>query len=83
MGDSDAIERADELREERELIGMNIKLRRTRAKLTQEQLHLETGLSRAFLSRVERGDVRLSVVPLIRIARALACKPADLLDGVE
>lgn len=83
MADPAKSRRSDELRQEREQIGMTIKLRRTRAKLTQETLALETGVSRAFLSRIERGEVRMSVVALIRIARALSCPPAELLDGIE
>ncbi|WP_342714518.1 helix-turn-helix transcriptional regulator [Bradyrhizobium sp. B024] len=60
-------------------------VRRTRkaAGLSQEDLALEAGVDRTYVSQVERGKGNVTVVVLARIARALKTTPDRLLVPVR
>ena len=64
-------------------IGMNIRLLRTEKEMTQERLAAEAGVERSYMGGIERGQRKFSVVILIKVARALGCKPAKLLEGID
>jgi len=59
-------------------IGKHIRTQRKLAKLTQEQLADRAHLSPAYLSHVEHGRKNISLMALLRIAKALEI-PADRL----
>jgi transcriptional regulator with XRE-family HTH domain len=52
---------------------------RKAADLSQEDLALEAGLDRTYISQVERGKRNVTVVILARIAKALKTTPDRLL----
>jgi len=52
-------------------IGMNIRRRRTTAKLTQAALAKKSGLSLRHVSAIERGERGGSLLCLVRLAKAL------------
>jgi transcriptional regulator with XRE-family HTH domain len=60
-------------------IAANVRAHRARLGLTQEQLGEATGLSYRYLQDIERGRKNITVDTLVRLARALKAKPADLL----
>ena len=62
-----------------ELIKINIKKYRQKAKLTQEQLSEIAGISVDYLSEIERGKKFPSLKRLILIANALKIEPYLLL----
>lgn len=47
---------------------------------SQEQLALESGLARSYLGGVERGQRNIALLNIVRLAEALACSPADLMQ---
>src|SRR5947209_19317099 len=49
-----------------------------RPKLTQENLAFVANLDRTYVSAVERGEKNPTISVLVRIARALRVRPADL-----
>lgn len=56
-----------------------IRERRTALKMTQAELSLKSGLSRATISAIENGeDVDIRVSTLKALAEALKCKPHSL-----
>ena len=64
-------------------LGRNIKVMRVRRDLTQEELAVEAGLERSYTGAIERGERNLSVISLLKLARALSCSPNELLEGVR
>lgn len=65
------------------LLGRRVhELRRARGH-TLVQLAAHAGLSHSFLSQLERGLARPSMVPLERIARALGSSQVELLAGLR
>lgn len=58
------------------------KLRRAR-KLSQEELAHVAGIDRAYMSRIERGLTNLGIEMLVRISKALAVRPAELLADLS
>jgi transcriptional regulator with XRE-family HTH domain len=61
-----------------ESIGSNVRARRRKLDLTQEQLAEAAGVDLRFLQRIERGSTNLSVAILLGVANALAVAPAVL-----
>ncbi|MGD0623293.1 MAG: XRE family transcriptional regulator [Thermodesulfobacteriota bacterium] len=64
-----------------ENLGERIREERRRGKLTLEKLSQKTGLSKSFLSQVERGLAQPSVSSLKKIARELGISVVDLFAG--
>lgn len=60
------------------LLGRNVRMQRKACGLSQEQLALEAGMKRSYLSELERGLRNPSVRALGRLAAALDVAP-DLL----
>lgn len=63
------------------IIGERLKKARMSKKLTQEQLAEEIDVSVAFLSRVERGNVKINLARLTQICDILDISIAYILTG--
>ena len=63
--------------------GKILKLRRNSVNLSQEQLGLKSGLSRAFISDLEMGKKDPSLFTVFKLAHALSLKPSALIDEIE
>lgn len=66
-----------------QLLGQNVRRYRKLRGMTQEQLALEAGMERSYVSDLERGARNPSVRALGRLARALAVEPMALLQNHE
>lgn len=64
----------------REAVGMNIKLARIKASLTQEQLAERADISSSYVSAIERGKQSVSLEYMDRIAGALNIAVSELLN---
>lgn len=62
-----------------ELLGANVRRYRKLAGMSQEELSLESGLKRSYVSDLERGTRNPSVRALGRLAEALKVDPHRLL----
>lgn len=62
-----------------QLLGRNVRHLRLQRGLSQEELALDAGMKRSYLSDLERGTRSPSVRALGRLAEALEVPPADLL----
>jgi transcriptional regulator with XRE-family HTH domain len=62
------------------LLGRNIRACREARGLTQEQLALDAGMKRSYVSELERGLRNPTVRALGRLAQALQVAPASLLN---
>jgi transcriptional regulator with XRE-family HTH domain len=67
----------------RERLARNIRDQRKRRGMSQEELAFACDLHPTEISRLERSarDPRFSTI--VRVARALKVKPAELLDGIR
>lgn len=74
MTDTDAFLRA---------LGKRVRLARLTHELTQEQLADAAGMSRSFVSLIEKGTHGVDVVRLVRIADALDLSLVELITGVH
>ena len=63
-----------------QLLGANVRRYRKLRGMTQEQLALEVGMERSYISDLERGTRNPSVRALGRLAEALSVEPAALLE---
>jgi len=63
--------------------GKVLRDRRKCACLTQEQLALEAGVQRNYVSLIERGIHQPSLPMIFKLAAALKCKPSVLVAEVE
>jgi transcriptional regulator with XRE-family HTH domain len=62
-----------------QLLGANVRKARKAKGISQEELALESGMKRSYVSDLERGTRNPSVRALGRLALALEIEPADLL----
>lgn len=63
-------------------LGQRVRALRRAAKLTQEELAKQAGISASFLGHIERGSRVLSVETLLALCGALSVTPNELL-GME
>jgi transcriptional regulator with XRE-family HTH domain len=61
------------------VVAETVKRARKAAGLSQEELGLEAGVDRTYVSQVERGKRNVTIVLLARIAKALKTTPDRLL----
>jgi transcriptional regulator with XRE-family HTH domain len=59
--------------------GARVQKARQRLGLSQEDLADLSGLHRTYVGGVERGERNVGLLNLLRLARALRCKPGNLL----
>lgn len=60
-------------------LGINLRESRRAKGMSQEQLALDCGMKRSYVSDLERGTRNPTVRALGRLAEALSIEPADLL----
>ncbi|MCL1145379.1 helix-turn-helix domain-containing protein [Shewanella marinintestina] len=60
------------------VFGKAIKLRRIEQGLNQEELADKANLARSFVSGIERGVAKATVISVWKLATALDCKPSDI-----
>lgn len=65
-------------KEERELVGRNVRALREAQRLTKARLSMMAGLSRQELSKVESGEANVTLNTLSRLADALGVGVGDL-----
>lgn len=66
-----------------QLLGANVRRHRQLKKMTQEQLALEAGMERSYVSDLERGTRNPTVRALGRLAHALDVRPEALLAAED
>ncbi len=66
-----------------QLLGTNVRRLRKARRMTQEQLALEVGMERSYVSDLERGTRNPSVKALGRLAEALDVEPSRLLERTK
>jgi len=64
-----------------QLLGANVRRHRKLRGMSQEELSLEAGMKRSYVSDLERGTRNPSVRALGRLADALGVRPAALLEN--
>jgi transcriptional regulator with XRE-family HTH domain len=62
-------------------VGARIRAARKLKRLTQEQLALNAGMDRSFVSGTERGEFNISILALAKLARVLKVPLTTLFDG--
>jgi transcriptional regulator with XRE-family HTH domain len=65
-----------------QILGENIRSARIRAGLSQEKLAEKADLSRNYVGNIERGEYKITVEALVRIAKALKLDVHDLMRGI-
>ena len=66
----------------RQVFGSRLRAFRKRAGLSQEELAAKCGLHRTYVGAVERGERNVSLLNIVRLARALKVAPSTLLEGM-
>lgn len=64
-------------------LGFNVRVKRELRALTQEQLAEKADLHWTFVSGIERGIRNVSILKLLRIAKALETPLSELLAGLD
>ncbi|PAJ74338.1 transcriptional regulator [Pseudoalteromonas sp. NBT06-2] len=60
------------------LIGMNIKLARTKRSIAQAELASKIGIEASYLSRIERGNVPVSCERIYEVIHFLQCGISEI-----
>ena len=63
--------------------GANVRARRDSKDLSQEKLAELADLDRTYISSVERGGRNISILSVLRIAKALKTSAAELCEGID
>lgn len=63
--------------------GEKVRKRRKELDWTQEKLAAESGLHTTYISSIECGDRNVSLINILKIAKALGVQSSDLLKGVS
>ncbi len=63
--------------------GKRVRQLRLRKKLSQERLAELAGLHVTFVGAIERGKRNLSLVTIVKLAKALKVKPGELFRGIR
>jgi transcriptional regulator with XRE-family HTH domain len=76
------MDRSSKRKEKAELqrtFGNNVREKRTRLGISQEELAFRSGLHRTYVGSVERGERNVSLENIFLLAQALECSPKSLL----
>jgi transcriptional regulator with XRE-family HTH domain len=60
------------------LLGETVRARRTKARLSQEQLAEKADLTRNYIGDIERAEKKITLETLAKITKALKCRVRDL-----
>ncbi|AOJ39085.1 MULTISPECIES: helix-turn-helix domain-containing protein [Burkholderia] len=60
-------------------VGRSIRARRLELDISQEALANIADIDRSHMGKIERGERNVTLLNLVKIARALSCRPSDLL----
>lgn len=63
--------------------GQVLRQARQAAGMTQEQLSLESGVQRNFISLIELGQNQPTITTVFKLAQALGCAPSELVAKAE
>jgi transcriptional regulator with XRE-family HTH domain len=74
---------ADEKQELLRRFGASVRDHRRRAGLSQEKLAALAGLDRTYVGGIERGERNVAVINIVRLARALGMRPAELMNNLD
>ncbi|MFZ5645898.1 MAG: helix-turn-helix domain-containing protein [Bacillota bacterium] len=66
-----------------EAFGIVLREHRKRASLSQEELALDCGLDRTFISLLERGQRRPTLNTIFAISKSLNIRPSQIIQDVE
>ena len=66
----------------KKLFGLKVRELRLARGISQEALADEAGVHRTFMGSVERGERNISLENIVKIAKALNCRPSKLLDYI-
>lgn len=66
-----------------EQFGMNLRVLRVKAKLSQEALASEAGMDRSYIGDLERGERNPSLISLLQLSMALKCSINDLAGEIQ
>jgi len=69
--------------EPRRKLGMNVRKLRADLGVSQEELADRAGLHRTYIGALERGETNISLLNLLKVARALRVVPTELLRGID
>ncbi|WP_175752468.1 helix-turn-helix domain-containing protein [Burkholderia ambifaria] len=62
-------------------LGRSIRARREILEISQESLAHFAQIDRSHMGKIERGERNVTLLNLVKIAGALACKPSELLQS--
>lgn len=66
-----------------EAFGQVLRQTRQAVGMTQEQLSLESGVQRNFISLIELGQNQPTITTVFKLAQALGCTPSELVAKAE
>jgi len=66
-----------------QVFGRGLKELRTLKGLTQDDIALECGIDRSFISLIESGKKQPTITTIVSIAAALEVKPSELVKAME
>ncbi|MDC7701709.1 helix-turn-helix domain-containing protein [Vogesella indigofera] len=61
------------------LFGLKLRSRRKELKISQDDLALLSGIDRSYVGRIERGEVRVTLEKVYKLAQVLQCDARELL----
>lgn len=64
-------------------LGAAVRARRLSMELSQEALADEAGIDRSHMGKIERGERNVTFLNILRIAKALRCKPSEILAQAD
>lgn len=64
-------------------LGKNVRAFRYKLGISQERLALIAELDRTYVGAIERGERNVSIVNLVKLARALECRTEKLTEGID
>lgn len=64
------------------VFGQRVRERRAEVGLSHEKLAMVVGMDRAYVGGVERGERNVSIVNIVKLARALDVDPGVLVSGL-
>jgi transcriptional regulator with XRE-family HTH domain len=64
-------------------IGDAVRAKRKALEFSQEELADNAGIDRSHMGKIERGERNVSLINIIRIAKALGCTPSEILSDAD